>query len=105
MAVGGSHIHNKGNGSNGGSTRGRSYGLMLMLAFGAALLGVMILHKLRERRIYNLIVKEKDNELISLHLLLQVPSSSPLSCMQIMIACHLLAMPRMVSLAICTYSI
>lgn len=74
MAVGGSHIHNKGNGSNGGGTRGRSYGLMLMLAFGAALLGVMILHKLRERRIYNLLVKERDNELISLHLLLQVPS-------------------------------
>ena len=64
-------VHNKGNGSNGGS-RGRPYGLMLLLAFGAALLGVLILHKLRERRIYNLLVKEKDHELLSLHLLLQV---------------------------------
>ncbi|KAF3443849.1 hypothetical protein FNV43_RR13539 [Rhamnella rubrinervis] len=62
--------YNKGNGSNGGN-RGRSYGLMLLLAFGAALLGIMILHKLRERRIFNLLVKEKDHELLSLHLLLQ----------------------------------
>ncbi|KAI3440709.1 uncharacterized protein J3R85_003150 [Psidium guajava] len=44
---------------------------MLLLAFGAALFGVMALHKLRERRISNLLLKDKDRELFSLHLLLQ----------------------------------
>ncbi|GAV68847.1 hypothetical protein CFOL_v3_12350 [Cephalotus follicularis] len=65
MAIGGSY---KGNNSG---NRGRPYGLMLLLAFGAALLGVMMLHKLRERRIFNLLLKDKDNDLVSLHLLLQ----------------------------------
>ncbi|PON81939.1 hypothetical protein TorRG33x02_222620 [Trema orientale] len=81
MAVGGSY--NKGNGYYGSSSSnerssgssnsrsGRPYGLMLLLAFGAALLGVMILHKLRERRIFNLLLKDKDRDLFSLHLLLQ----------------------------------
>lgn len=67
----------KGNTGGGGSGRGRSYGLMLILAFGAAVLGVMVIHKLRDRRIFNLLVKEKDRQLISLQLLLQV--SPPLS--------------------------
>ena len=77
MAMGGSH---KGNGNG---NRGKPYGLMLLLAFGAALLGVMVLHKLRERRIFNLHVEEKGQELISLQLLLQVPLSFPLfhACM------------------------
>ncbi|RVW46375.1 hypothetical protein CK203_081740 [Vitis vinifera] len=61
----------KGNTGGGGSGRGRSYGLMLILAFGAAVLGVMVIHKLRDRRIFNLLVKEKDRQLISLQLLLQ----------------------------------
>ncbi|PQM39094.1 uncharacterized protein Pyn_23341 [Prunus yedoensis var. nudiflora] len=61
----------KGNGSSNNSSRGRPYGLMLVMAFGAALLGVMVLHKLRERRIFNLLLKEKDTDLISLHHLLQ----------------------------------
>lgn len=45
--------------------------MMLLVAFAAALLGVMVLHKLRERRIFHLLVKEKDQELMSLQLLLQ----------------------------------
>ncbi|XP_058219735.1 uncharacterized protein LOC131330243 [Rhododendron vialii] len=53
------------------SGRGRQYGLMLILAFGLAILGVMAIHKLRERRILNLLVKEKDSELFSLQLLLK----------------------------------
>ncbi|XP_042971848.1 uncharacterized protein LOC122303924 [Carya illinoinensis] len=68
MAMGGSY---KGNAGNSCGHRGRPYGLMLLLAFGAALLGVMVLHKLRERRIFNLLVKERDRDLISLQLLLQ----------------------------------
>ncbi|CAH9116530.1 unnamed protein product, partial [Cuscuta europaea] len=63
----------KGGGSGG---RGRSYALLLMLAFGAAILGVMILHKFRERRIFNLLVQEKDRQLLSLHLLLQKEKDS-----------------------------
>ncbi|KAK2651017.1 hypothetical protein Ddye_018506 [Dipteronia dyeriana] len=68
MAIGGSHY--KGMMNNNGS-RGRSYGLMLLLAFGAALFGVMLLHKLRERRVFTLLIKEKDHQLFSLHFLLQ----------------------------------
>lgn len=64
--------------SNGNNNRGKPYGLMLLLAFGAALLGVMLIHKLRERRIFNLLVKEKDQQLNSLHFLLQVSLSLPL---------------------------
>ncbi|XP_022742418.1 LOW QUALITY PROTEIN: dentin matrix acidic phosphoprotein 1-like [Durio zibethinus] len=56
---------------NGNGYRGRPYGLMLLLAFGAALLGVIALHKLRERRIFNLLVEEKSRQLISPQLLLR----------------------------------
>nr|DAD20812.1 TPA_asm: hypothetical protein HUJ06_022275 [Nelumbo nucifera] len=46
------------------------YAMMLLLAFGAAALGVMVLHKLRERRIFNLVVRDQ-TAIMSLHLLLQ----------------------------------
>lgn len=45
---------------------------MLVLAFGAALVGVMVFHKLRERRIFNLVIQDKDTQLISLHIALEV---------------------------------
>nr|DAD23031.1 TPA_asm: hypothetical protein HUJ06_024494 [Nelumbo nucifera] len=63
---------NKGN----GNSRGRPYAMMLILAFGAAMLGVMLLHKLRERRVFNLLVQDKDRQIMSLELLLQVYISS-----------------------------
>ncbi|KAL8152239.1 hypothetical protein V2J09_009999 [Rumex salicifolius] len=63
------NAHRSGGGGGGGGKR--SYGLMLLLALGAAILGVIVLHKLREGRLFSLLVKEKDHELISLHLLLQ----------------------------------
>ncbi|CAL0333883.1 unnamed protein product [Lupinus luteus] len=64
--------YNKGlHSNNGGNQRGRPFVLILLIIFGAALLGVMVLHKLRERRIYNLIVKDKDRQLLALQLLLQ----------------------------------
>ncbi|KAJ8568932.1 hypothetical protein K7X08_032669 [Anisodus acutangulus] len=50
---------------------GRSYGLVLLLTFGAAIFGVMTLHKLRDRRICNRFIQEKDRELDGLKLLLQ----------------------------------
>ncbi|OIT29224.1 PREDICTED: uncharacterized protein LOC109211638 [Nicotiana attenuata] len=52
-------------------SKGRSYGFLLLLAFSAAVFGVMTLHKLRDRRICSLFVKEKDRELNALQLLLQ----------------------------------
>ncbi|XP_031380783.1 uncharacterized protein LOC116195633 [Punica granatum] len=69
MAMGGYPV--KGSSGGGQRERGRAYGLMLLVAFGAALLGVMALHKLRERRIHNLHLEDKDRELFSLHLHLQ----------------------------------
>ncbi|XP_045833664.1 uncharacterized protein DDB_G0283697-like [Trifolium pratense] len=56
---------------NGGSQRGKPILLILVMIFGAALLGVMVLHRFREKRIYNLIVKEKDHQLLALQVLLQ----------------------------------
>lgn len=55
----------------GGGSRSRPYGMMLLLAFGAAVLGVMVLHKLRERRIFSIIIQDKDQNLMNLHLLLK----------------------------------
>ncbi|KAJ4976901.1 hypothetical protein NE237_002007 [Protea cynaroides] len=56
--------------SNSSGNRGRAYGMLLLLAFGTAVLGVMLLHKFRENRVFDLL-KVKDHELISLQLLLQ----------------------------------
>ncbi|XP_043689328.1 trichohyalin-like isoform X2 [Telopea speciosissima] len=57
--------------SNSSGNRGRAYGMLLLLAFGAAVFGVMLLHKLRERRVFDLLLKDKDRELLSLQFLLQ----------------------------------
>ncbi|KAG4967674.1 hypothetical protein JHK87_033325 [Glycine soja] len=53
--------YNKGvhSSSSGGSHRGRPYALVLLITFGIALLGVMVLHKLRERRIYTILIGSK----------------------------------------------
>ncbi|KAL7216085.1 hypothetical protein ACSBR1_028096 [Camellia fascicularis] len=61
----------KGHSSSSSGNRGRQYMLILLLAFGAAIFGVMLLHKLRERRIFSLLLKQQDRDLYSLHLLLQ----------------------------------
>ncbi|KAK8482117.1 hypothetical protein V6N11_063461 [Hibiscus sabdariffa] len=66
--MGGGSASHKGNGNG---HKGRPYGLMLLLAFGAALLGVSVLHKLRERRIFNLVIEDKNRQLLSLQTLLQ----------------------------------
>ncbi|KAK5838318.1 N-acetyl-gamma-glutamyl-phosphate reductase [Gossypium arboreum] len=68
--MGGGLLSHKGNGSGNGH-KGRPYVLMLLLAFGAALLGVMVLHKFREIRIFNLLIEDKNRQLLSLQLLLQ----------------------------------
>ncbi|XP_020103685.1 putative leucine-rich repeat-containing protein DDB_G0290503 [Ananas comosus] len=51
--------------------RRRPYALLLLLALGAAVLSVVILHKMRERRLFNLLLRERDDQLLSLQLLLQ----------------------------------
>ncbi|KAI3457229.1 hypothetical protein Pfo_013892 [Paulownia fortunei] len=55
------------------SRRWNVYVLMVIisLVFGCATLGVMGLHRLKDRRIHNLLIKEKDDQILSLHLLLQ----------------------------------
>ncbi|KAK8624623.1 hypothetical protein V6N13_089513 [Hibiscus sabdariffa] len=67
MAVG--LVSQKGNGNN--VQRPRPCGLLLLLAFGATMLAIMALHKLRERRIFNLLLQENGRHLVSLQLLLQ----------------------------------
>ncbi|XP_021862827.1 uncharacterized protein [Spinacia oleracea] len=70
----GSSIKNNNSHNHGHSHSQRGnkpYALVLLLAFGAAILGIMVLHKLREKRIFTLLVKEKDHELLTLHLLYQ----------------------------------
>lgn len=65
------HIHSHhNNGSRGRST----HAVLVLLAFGVAIFGVVIVHKLRERRMFNMLVKDKEIELIHLKLLLQVHS-------------------------------
>jgi hypothetical protein len=48
------------------------YLLLLLLALGAAALSVGILHKMRERRVFSILLQERDQQLISLQALLQV---------------------------------
>ncbi|GAB2274824.1 hypothetical protein Dimus_009598 [Dionaea muscipula] len=71
--MGSSSTSKGGGGGNGGNghQRGRPYAVILLLAFGAAFLAVMVLHKLREQRVIAMVVTEKDQQLIALHSLLQ----------------------------------
>ncbi|KAK9131627.1 hypothetical protein Scep_011155 [Stephania cephalantha] len=60
-----------GGGGSSASKRGRPYGVMLILAVTAAVFAVMLLHKMRERRIFNILISEKEHNLLTLQLLLQ----------------------------------
>ncbi|XP_047323037.1 putative uncharacterized protein DDB_G0290989 [Impatiens glandulifera] len=53
------------------NTRARRYVVMLLLAFAAAVGGVMILHMFRERRIFSILLKDKDAQIITLQFLIQ----------------------------------
>ncbi|WOG91737.1 hypothetical protein DCAR_0310987 [Daucus carota subsp. sativus] len=72
MGVGGLKGHSTVNVSGSGRA-GWPYGLMLLLfvAFGALLLGVIAIHKHKERRDFHLVIKDRDLQLHSLHLQLQ----------------------------------
>lgn len=48
------------------------YLVLVLLAIGAAALSVGILHKMRERRVLTVLLQERDQQLISLQVLLEV---------------------------------
>ncbi|CAL9150448.1 unnamed protein product [Musa hybrid cultivar] len=54
-----------------GNNRKKSYGPLLLLALGAALLSVIVLQKLRERRVLSLLLQDREHELLAFELLLQ----------------------------------
>ncbi|XP_010921996.1 uncharacterized protein [Elaeis guineensis] len=54
-----------------GYNRKRPYGMLLLLALSTAVLGVVLLHKMRERRVFSLLLQDRDQQLLALELLLQ----------------------------------
>lgn len=90
MGVGGGLKGHSMQNSSASGRAGKPYGWMVLLfiAFGALLIGVMALHKHRERRVFDLVIKDKDLQLHSLHLHLQVPTlpyfSTFISCVEIL---------------------
>ncbi|XP_078175976.1 uncharacterized protein LOC144569479 isoform X2 [Carex rostrata] len=62
--------------SSGGSGKKRPYALLLLLALGAAVLSVVILQKMRERRVFGILLQERDSQLLSLQLLLEKEKSA-----------------------------
>jgi hypothetical protein len=57
----------------GSSKRVPPYLLLVLLAVGAAAVSVGILHKMRERRVLAVLLQERDQQLISFQVLLEVP--------------------------------
>jgi hypothetical protein len=66
---GGGLMSSVGSSNNG---KRRPYALLLILALGAAVLSVVILQKMRERRVFGILLQERDSQLLSLQLLLEV---------------------------------
>jgi hypothetical protein len=56
----------------GSSKRVPPYLLLVLLAVGAAAVSVGILHKMRERRVLAVLLQERDQQLISFQVLLEV---------------------------------
>jgi hypothetical protein len=48
------------------------YLLLVLLAIGAAAVSVGILHKMRERRVLAVLLQERDQQLVSFQVLLEV---------------------------------
>ncbi|XP_057793355.1 uncharacterized protein LOC131009977 [Salvia miltiorrhiza] len=63
------HMHS----SNSRRKWSSSYVVMAIVCcvFGCGMLGLMGIHRLRERRSHNLLIKQRDDQILSLHLLLQ----------------------------------
>jgi hypothetical protein len=56
----------------GSNKRVSSYLLLVLVAIGATALSIGILHKVRERRALTVLLEERDQQLISLQVLLEV---------------------------------
>jgi hypothetical protein len=65
----------------GSNKRVPPYLLLVLLAVGAAAVSVGILHKMRERRVLAVLVQERDQQLISFQVLLEVFGYAWLACM------------------------
>ncbi|GJN26297.1 hypothetical protein PR202_gb14219 [Eleusine coracana subsp. coracana] len=68
-----SRKYNRSRGHNMGSSNKRvpPYLVLVLLAIGAAALSVGILHKMRERRVLTVLLQERDQQLLSLQMLLE----------------------------------
>jgi len=64
--------HRSRNHRMGSSKRVPPYLLLVLLAIGAATVSVGILHKMRERRVLTVLLQERDQQLISFKVLLEV---------------------------------
>lgn len=60
-----------------GNNRKRPYGMLLLLALSASVLGAVLLHKMRERRVFSLLLQDRDQQLLAFELLLQVLTFPP----------------------------
>jgi vacuolar-type H+-ATPase subunit I/STV1 len=66
------YTRSRGHAMGNNNKRVPSYLLLVLLAIGAAALSVGILHKMRERRVLTVLLDERDQQLISLQVLLEV---------------------------------
>ena len=59
-------------GNNNNTKKLPPYLLLVLLAIGAAAVSVGILHKMRERRVLGVLLQERDQQLLSFQVLLEV---------------------------------
>uniref|UniRef100_A0A251RMD8 Transmembrane protein n=1 Tax=Helianthus annuus TaxID=4232 RepID=A0A251RMD8_HELAN len=69
--------HPQNNGTGGGSSGGGGWMMKNKMAMVAVVIlmgviGVMVVQKVKDRRLFNLVIKDKDRQIFSLNLLLQV---------------------------------
>lgn len=60
-----------GGGGGGGWMKNKKKMAMLAVLLLVGVMGVMVAQKVRDRRMFNLVIKDKDRQILSLHLLLQ----------------------------------
>jgi hypothetical protein len=70
--MGASKYRSRGHTMGSSNKRVSSYLLLVLVAIGATALSIGILHKVRERRALTVLLEERDQQLISLQVLLEV---------------------------------
>uniref|UniRef100_A0A453DAI3 Uncharacterized protein n=1 Tax=Aegilops tauschii subsp. strangulata TaxID=200361 RepID=A0A453DAI3_AEGTS len=68
---GGSKYRSRGHTMGGNNYKRLPYLLLLLLAIGAAMLSVSVLHKMRERRLLSVLLQEREQQLMSLQVRLE----------------------------------